>query len=109
LCFSFVAISAFHYVSHLTLIILIIIVYRKKKAETTATLTKTLPSTQSDIDIAEAKLKSVESQQLEGISRIEASERRVENLRLKVESAREAALGSLIATSELPIYRCIVI
>lgn len=48
-----------------------------------------LQSTQNDLDIAKAELNSVESQRLEGISRIEASEKLVEELRSRVDSTKK--------------------
>lgn len=52
----------------------------KRKAETKATLTKILQSTQIDLNKAKAELSNVESQRLEGISRLEASQQRVKDL-----------------------------
>mmetsp|Transcript_3611 Transcript_3611/g.7985 ORF Transcript_3611/g.7985 Transcript_3611/m.7985 type:complete len:312 (-) Transcript_3611:631-1566(-) len=63
----------------------------KRKADTISMLTKALQTSQNDLDTAVNRLGMVESERLDGISQIEASEKSTEELKVHIEKERRKA------------------
>jgi len=75
----------------------------KRKADTVSMLTRALQTAQTDLENAMEQLGVVQSERLEGLARIEASEKRVEEVKTHIEQERkmtEEEIASRIASFE---------
>ena len=75
----------------------------KRKADTVSMLTRALQTVQTDLENAMEQLGVVQSERLEGLARIEASEKRVEEVKAHIEQERkmtEEEIASRIASFE---------
>lgn len=63
-------------------------------------LSRALQTSQNDLDNAVSKLGKVESERLDGIARIEASQQRIEDLKVQTEKKRDDANAELTARIE---------
>ena len=73
----------------------------KRKADTVSMLTRALQTAQTDLENAMEQLGVVQSERLEGLARIEASEKRVEEVKAHIEQERkmtEKEIASRIAS-----------